>query len=85
MTAIDTRSDAYKRLSYEVGMFAGVADRLLGRFHFTPITRAQAWALTPEKLATRKAQAEQPGISPATLQSEMEAGLRDHLRTEGEA
>ena len=39
-------SNDYAALSYRFGVFAGKADKYLGRAHFGPKCRAKAWRLT---------------------------------------
>jgi hypothetical protein len=80
-----TMDEDYVRLSLLTGLFAGAADRHLGRTHFAAIVRPLAWDLTWELLASWKAQAVQMGVptealEPTAAEWQQLSGLIDWLR-----
>lgn len=60
--------DDYARLSLLCGFFASAADHALGRYHFAPKVRDEAWSLTPEKLAAWKQEAIALGVPADALE-----------------
>ena len=63
----------YARLSFRVGVFAGRADRFLGRPHFGTKARAVPWTLTPELLDEWRQEARALGVPEEVLPPQDEA------------